>query len=126
MKFVPGTEMEVLEKMQSDGFRGSYYIDQNGLIWEFTNGIVLDIVVDNGPDSYIGVSFLSGKRKCPVTHWHPDREELYEDLLALNMGKYVFLRKRPLWPMRENIVIMERKKWDSFSSRKKKHYCLIA
>ena len=70
----------IFEKMCSNhDLCGKYELAGNAIEWELNEGFIISIARD-----YIGISKkLFGKIENPLTHWHPDDDDLYDDICRL-------------------------------------------
>ena len=71
---------ELYEKMlQNPGLAGSYKEADGHIIWHLFHGYTLDITSE-----YIGINkTTSGKVTESIYHWHPDDEDLYDEVCRL-------------------------------------------
>lgn len=70
----------IFEKMRSNlDLCGKYELTDNTIEWELNDGFIISIARD-----YFGISKkLFGKIEKPLTHWHPDDDDLYDDICRL-------------------------------------------
>lgn len=70
----------IFEKMRSNhNLYGKYVLTGNTIEWELNDEFIIRIARD-----YCGISKkLSGKIENPLTHWHPDDDDLYDDICRL-------------------------------------------
>ena len=74
------TIRELFNKMKSNpNLAGSFVLLSNGIEWRLFDKYVVLIGI-----SYIGIEkILFGKFTDSLTHWHPDEEEIYDDICRL-------------------------------------------
>ena len=71
---------EVYVKMlHNSNLAGSYKVADGHIIWQLFHGYTLDIASE-----YIGINkLLLGKGTESIYHWHPDDEDLYDEICRL-------------------------------------------
>jgi len=88
---MPDENAILLEKLkQSPDLCGSFYIDASGSIrWDLyeEHSYMIDV---RGGDGYIGL-FNRKKPHCAVTHWHPDPDDMYEELCRIGMSGHIIV-----------------------------------
>ena len=85
----------IFEKMRSNhDLCGNYELTGNTIEWEFNDEFTISISRD-----YFGISKkLFGKIENPLTHWHPDDDDLYDDICRLGTrGNITVIHKTILY-----------------------------
>lgn len=117
--------LELYQRMIDENFMGEISLEDEWVIWRLDNGVIVKIAI-NYPvfEGYIATYFIEGKKEIQLTHWHPEIDEIFKDLLEINTGEVFWVRKKKCvfsnFPM-----IAYRKEWDKFSERKKNRYVVI-
>ncbi len=81
----------LLEKLkQTPDLCGSFYIDASGLIrWDLYEDHSYQIDVRGG-DGYLHL-FNRVKTHGSITHWHPDPDDMYEELCRIGMPGHIIV-----------------------------------
>ena len=81
----------LLEKLkQNPDLCGSFSIDSHGLIrWDLYEEYSYMIDVRGG-DGYIDL-FNRKKTHCDITHWHPDPDDMYEELCRIGTRGHIIV-----------------------------------
>lgn len=88
------------------------------MLWKLPNGICLKIVINNQPhEGYIATYYLKNGRELALTHWHPMEDEIYSDLMDIQNGQTIWVRKSSLFG--DQIIIMDKDEYERLSDRKK-------
>ena len=91
-KFVPASAKELYQKMLTwDNLRGyiSYDEKTTRMTWSVAADLRLEISVYNG-EGYVSVFDSEQLKVLDITHWHPDADVIYEEMLDINEGKIKF------------------------------------
>jgi len=91
-QFVPASTKELYQKMLIwDNLRGYISYDEKTtmMIWNAAVDLSLEIGIFNG-EGYVSVFDSAQHRGVGLTHWHPDADEIYEEMLDINEGKTKF------------------------------------
>lgn len=129
--FIPQDIEDLYEKLKSEDLQGELSKEDGLLIWKLPNQIILKISVNNMEwkgkttirEGYIGTSYLKNGREQILTHWHPMADEIYPDLMDIKNGQTIWVKKQSIWG--EQIIIMDKKEYESFSDKKKSRYMIL-
>ena len=123
-KFIPRDMEELYWALKKENLKGELEMKDGWLIWRLPNNIILKISIWNPPhEGYIDTYYLENGREKPLTHWHPMDEELYADLMDINNGWTIWVKKKTLFG--ENIIIMDRVKYEAMSEKEKRKLSLL-
>ena len=90
--FVPASANELYQKMLTwDNLRGYISYDEKStrMTWSIAVDLILEISIYNG-EGYVSVFDSAQPRALDLTHWHPDADVIYEEMLDINEGKIKF------------------------------------
>lgn len=119
--FVPYDVTDLYEKLKKEDLKGKLTKEESLLIWELPNGIILKIGINNPPhEGYIGTSYLKDGKEVILTHWHPMDDEIYKDLMDINNGQTIWVKKNSVFG--ERIIIMDQKEYEAWGDRRKSKY----
>lgn len=119
------TLTELYQKMIAENFIGQLSLNNDWLIWKLSDTVILKITIDIH-EGYIAVYSFDGKTEKPLTHWHPETEEIYDDLLKINIGDMFWVsRKKSIFYPFPLVLSIEKKDWENFSEKRKKQYAII-
>lgn len=92
--YIPETNEDLIQKCKENNFRGSFYIENDIIIWKVTDNIVLNIILHNHNDKgYISEYYVDSKgRTSAYTHWHPENYEIFGDLQNINDNEIIVIR----------------------------------
>lgn len=129
--FVPKDISDLYKRLKNENLQGELSKEGEGLRWKLPNCIVLKIFINDiqskGKSSfregYIDVCYLKNGKEQYLTHWHPYEDEIYQDLMDINHGRTIWVRKKSIWG--ERILIMDRKEWEAFGHKKKRKYTIL-
>lgn len=97
-KFIPKTNEELIKKMDENKFKGTYHIEQNIIIWNISNEVFLEIILNNqSNEGYIAYNCKINNKELNITHDHPEMEELYELLEDLNKETNTLVIKKTIF-----------------------------
>mgnify|MGYP001069077738 CR=1 FL=1 len=107
--------------MKQEDLIGKLTKEGSLLIWELPNSIILKISINASPhEGYIGTSYLKNGKEVILTHWHPMEDEIYKDLMDINNGQIIWVKKRSI--LGERVIIMDKKEYETMSERQKSKY----
>lgn len=97
---------------------GNFELIDNTIYWNLFDGYEIQISIDPR-DNYFGIDKKSfGKINDPVTHWHPDEEEVFREICDIGLkGNVLVIRKNLLFTSvvymgkEENCPYSPEKKW---------------
>lgn len=116
---------ELCQKILDEQFRGQITRHDDRIEWELPNGIIykiyLNLVMQEG---YIEACYLKENQEKFLTHWHPDIDELYKDLISINTGNVFWVVKKKRF-FKDSPIMMEKQQWDMLSDKKRKHYIVL-
>lgn len=110
------------QRMMDEKFIGHIVLSDDELIWKLPNGILIKVYL-NLPmhEGYIATFYIDVKKEVTLTHWHPSIDEIYIDLLDINIGNTFWVVKKKK-VFKALPMIMEKKQWESFSDKKRRRY----
>lgn len=91
-QFMPASANELYQKMLTwDNLRGYISYDEKStrMTWRIAVDLILEISVHNG-EGYVSVFDSAHPKAHELTHWHPDADVIYEEMLDINEGKMKF------------------------------------
>ena len=116
---------ELYQKMTDENFIGQLSLDDDWLIWKLSDTVILKITIEFH-EGYVAVYSVEDKTEKPLTHWHPEIEEIYDDLLKVNTGDVFWvIRKKSFFYPYPSVLSMEKREWESLSDKRKKQYTII-
>lgn len=129
--FIPHNNNELYEKMISEQFPGELSLEKNWLVWKLPYGVSVEVAFhDLYPETYLGTYYYygNGKKKFPLTHWHPYIEDVYNDLSEIASGKIFWVKRKRKMKRLFSLdlpIIMDKDEWEKFSEKKKSKYIRI-
>lgn len=129
--FIPQNIMDLWEKLKKENLRGELLKENESLIWKLPNNIIIKVFInhiqtkkgDYFQEGYIGTYYLKNGKKQPMAHWHPYPEEIWKDLMDIQYGETIWVRKTSVFG--EHILMMDRKEYEAISQKKKKRYKIL-
>jgi len=113
------------QRMMDEKFIGHVVLSDDELIWKLPNGILIKVYLNlHMHEGYIATFYTDGKREVTLTHWHPSIDEIYIDLLDINIGNTFWVVKKKK-VFKALPMIMEKKQWESFSDKKRRRYEML-
>ncbi len=130
--FIPKDIDDLYEKLKTENLQGTLSKEGECLIWKLPNSIILKIFVNDirskrgtsFREGYIGTYYLKNGREQNLTHWHPQDDEIYPDLMDINNGQTIWVRKKSIFG--ESIIIMDKKEYEAINHKKKDQYRILA
>lgn len=124
-KFIPKNTDDLYLQMKKNDFHGKLSRDKELIVWELDNNIILNILVNNQPhEGYIDTYYLNNGKRIPLTHWHPMDDEIYDDLVDINLGKTIWVTKKNIFG-KSVPIIMDRTEYECMKDREKRKYTVI-
>lgn len=129
--FIPKDIADLYEKLKTENLQGKLSKEGECLIWKLPNDIILKIYMnDMGSkrgipfrEGYIDTCYLKNGKEQNLTHWHPQEDEIYSDLMDINNGQTVWARKKSIFG--ERIIIMDKKEYEAISHKEKDRYTIL-
>lgn len=124
--FIPHSVDELYKKMINEKFIGQLSVQKDWLIWNLPNKIIIKIALDCNPlrEGCIDTYYFDDKKEYNLTHWHPMEEEVYKDLMEINVGQVFWVKKKKSI-FRNPPLIMDKSKWETFSEKKRRKYIIL-
>lgn len=97
---VPTTTKELFDMMQdTPELCGKFELVGETIFWDLCTGIDIEISIQP-PSTYFGIGRrLFGKIPHTITHWHPECEEVYDEVLNIGSeGNVLVIRDNILFP----------------------------
>lgn len=93
--YIPETNEDLIKKCQENNFRGTFFIENDIIIWNVTQHIVLNIILHNHDDEgYIAEYYVDSNGRASIyTHWHPENYEIFGDLQNINDNEIIVIRR---------------------------------
>lgn len=125
--FIPHNVEELYEKMICENFTGKLLSKDDRLIWCLPNGITVKVAVDERMlEGYIDTSCCCGGKEHLLTHWHPMKDEIYNDLLKIDNGEIFWVKKKQsIFNSKGLPIIMDKNEWEALSERQKSKYNIL-
>lgn len=121
--FIPKDTAHLFERMKRDNLLGVLSFDDDQIRWALPNNVILYININTVfSEGYIGTGYLENGKEKALTHWHPDIDEVYSDLLDINCGNIIWAMKKTKYSLP---IIFDKKEFDKLSDRKKSKYKII-
>lgn len=114
----PQTAQELYNMiLDNPNLNGVFKLVDNTIFWDLNNKISIEIGVDPR-DCYFGINrFLFGKITDSITHWHPELNEIYEDVCNIGLkGNVLVIRKNILYT---SVLYMGKEEECPYSPNKK-------
>lgn len=89
------------------------------LTWKLYKNAYVRAYCDNG-DTYIGI--ISTSSLTPSTHWHPDEEDMFDELYLLGKKGNILVLKNFLMGMGTKIFYLGEPKKYPFNKKRKWHW----
>lgn len=129
--FIPKDIADLYEKLKTENLQGRLSREGESLIWKLPNNIILKIFVNDiksegeisFQEGYIDTYYLKNGKEQNLTHWHPQADEIYPDLMDINNGQIIWVRKKSIFG--ECIVMMDKKEYEAVSSKEKCKYKIL-
>ncbi|MGN0604971.1 MAG: hypothetical protein ACI4JM_00460 [Oscillospiraceae bacterium] len=113
----------IYQKMKNERFNGEISIDGFWIVWKFSENISIKVTIDNlHEEGYISVTYL---KQAKSTHWHPELDELYDDLLKINNNNLFGVIKKRGFLFRNHFFMMNKDYWESLNVKKKSKYTVL-
>ncbi|MBQ7132383.1 MAG: hypothetical protein IJO29_07395 [Oscillospiraceae bacterium] len=117
---------EIYEKMLSENFTGQLSYEDGWIIWKMPNDIIIKSTINIPPgEGYICAYYFDGKKENALTHWHPEVDEIYEDLMKINCGEIFWISTRRKSRANRLPVMFEKYEWDELSEDIKNMYIIL-
>lgn len=95
-------------------------LDGEILIWKLYENAYVRAYCDSY-DTYIGI--ISTSRSCPSTHWHPDEDDMFDELYSLGKkGNILVLKKYLFGILGDGVFYMGEPDKYHFDKNKKWHW----
>ncbi len=109
---------ELYEKMcNTPDLCGIFELKGETIHWSLFEGYNIQVAVDPR-DNYFGIDKKIGILSDPITHWHPETDEIYEEVCNIGLkGNVLVIRKNLLCTSvvymgeEENCPYSAKKKW---------------
>lgn len=129
--FIPKDIGELYEKLKTENLQGKLSKEGECLIWKLPNDIMLkisiyDIQSKRGTsfrEGYIDTYYLKNGKEQNLTHWHPQEDEIWQDLMDINSGQIIWVRKKSIFG--ERIIIMDQKEYKAIDHKEKGKYTIL-
>ena len=122
-KFIPKTNEDLIKKMNENKFKGNYYIENNIIIWNISNEVFLEIILNNQPDEgYIDYGYRINNKTFYIAHDHPEMEELYELLEELNKETNTLVIKKTIFGKSARLYFEKIDKFDESKFKNNNKY----
>ncbi len=122
-QFIPKDIAQLYKALKKEQVKGELLLEDGWLIWRLPSGILLKIYVWSPMrEGYIETYYLKKGGEVPLTHWHPAEEEVYQDLMDIDEGRTVWVKKKSLFG--EEILMMNRKEYEAVSDKKRRYRLL--
>ena len=123
--FIPGTSEELLNKMIENRFKGTYFIKHGNVIWNISDKVFLEIIIENQFDeAYISYNCRINNKEIAITHSHPLSEELYDVLNELNNETNILLIKKTIFGVKPKLFLGKSVKFNESKYRNSKKYII--
>lgn len=123
-RFIPKDIEELYEALQKEHVKGTLALEDGQLIWRLPNDIILKVYIWNPVyEGYIETYYIKNGGKISLTHWHLAAEEVYPDLMDIDGGRTVWVKKKSLFG--EEILMMDRKEYEAMSDKEKRRRRLL-
>ena len=114
------TTRELYKKLlQMPDLHSAPELDGEKLIWKLYNNAYVHAYCDDY-DTYIGI--ISTSPSCPSTHWHPDDEDMLNELYSLGKKGNILVLKNILMGMGTGVFYLGDPKNYRFAKKKKWHW----
>lgn len=124
-KFIPKDTEELFLKMKEENLKGQLSKEDVFITWELDNHIILKILMQTIPhERYIETYYHDHHKEISLTHWHPMEDEIYDDLMDIQSGKTIWVKRKGLWK-ESKPMIMDREEYEKMSEKRKKKYTII-
>lgn len=124
-KVIPKNTDDLYSEMKKNAFEGQLLKDGEMIVWKLDNNIIIYIFVNNQlHEGYIDTYYLNNGKRIPLTHWHPMEDEIYDDLMDINLKNIIWVKKKTIFG--ETLpIIMERTEYKNMSNKKKSKYIIV-
>lgn len=96
---------------------GTFELKDDMIHWNLFEGYTIQIAVDPRGNYFHIEKKLVGKLTDPLTHWHPEADEIYEDVCSIGLkGNVLVIRKNLLCT---SVLYMGKEEGCPYSSKTK-------
>lgn len=123
--FIPQDVADLYEKLKNENLQGELIKEGDWLIWKLPNDIIVKISINPlNNEGYIDTFYLkkNGKER-KLAHWHPMEDEIYKDLMDINNGQTIWVKKKS--SIEDIAIIIDKKEYEAWSDRKKSKYIFL-
>ena len=114
------TTQELYKKLlQMPNLHSAPELDGEKLIWKLYRNAYVHAYCDSY-DTYIGI--VSTSLSCPSTHWHPDEEDMFDELYSLGKKGNILVLKSFLMGMGTGVFYLGEPEKYRFNRKKKWHW----
>lgn len=116
---------EIYQRMLGENFKGQLSYEDGWIIWKLPNDIIIKATINIPPgEGYISAYYFDEKKENALTHWHPEVEEIYEDLMKINCGEIFWVISRK--SRTKSLPIMfEKYEWGELSEDIKNMFIIL-
>lgn len=109
---------ELYNKMlETSGICGKFELIDNTIFWNLFDGYEIQISIDP-PDTYFGIAKkLFGKITDSIIHWHPNEEDVFQEVCAIGLKGHVLVIRKNL--LCSSVVYMGKEGNSPYSIKKK-------
>lgn len=81
---IPQNNAEVWDMMQkTPDLCGEAVLDDQGIHWHLNGEITVNIGIEKNGQGYMDVERKHGKIRENITHWHPEKEDVYQEICKI-------------------------------------------
>jgi hypothetical protein len=113
----------IYQEMKDNQFNGEIIIDGSWIVWKFSENIIVKATIDNShEEGYISINYL---KQSKSTHWHPDLDDLYDDLFRINAKVLFGVIKKKGFLFRNQFFMMNKDYWEKLDDKGKGKYMVL-
>ncbi|MBR6484385.1 MAG: hypothetical protein IKT14_05145 [Clostridiales bacterium] len=114
MKALPGIKGEISKE------------GEDAIFWKLPNGIIIELYLNSNMNEwYFATAYEKDGKNIPLTHWHPDCDEVFEDIMDICEGGTFWAVKTDMFGKEKPPYIFEQKEFDKLSDKEKSKYRIL-
>lgn len=116
---------EVYEALLKENVKGELKKEKDFLVWTLPNQIIIEIALNLPYEGYIGTAYIINGKRWELAHWHPQVDEMYNDLLDIQNGNTIWVTRKNMFGKKSVPIIMEKRDYEAMSDKRKSRYSIL-